>query len=63
MKEQMKYTISIIIPVYKVEKYIEECLDSIFSQLPDSVEIIMVNDGTPDRSVDIIKSKYAEWLT
>lgn len=58
----MKYIISMIIPVYKVEQYIEECLDSIFMQLPDSVEIIIINDGTPDRSIDIIKSRYAKWL-
>ena len=58
----MKYKLSIIIPVYKVEKYIEECLNSVFSQLPEDVEIILINDGTPDRSVDIIKSEYANWL-
>jgi len=54
--------LSIIIPIYEVEKYIEECLDSIFSQLPDSVEIIIINDGTPDHSIEIIKSKYTNWL-
>ena len=58
----MKYKLSIIIPIYKVEEYIEECLDSIFSQLPDEVEIILINDGTPDRSMEIIKSKYRDWL-
>ena len=58
----MQYKLSIIIPIYKVEKYIEECLDSIFAQLPDSVEIILIDDGTPDRSVDIIRSEYADWL-
>lgn len=59
---EVQYNISIIIPVYKVEKYIEECLDSIFPQLPHSVEIIIINDGSPDRSVDIIKSRYKDWL-
>lgn len=50
------YTVSIIIPVYKVEKYIEECLVSIFDQLPDHVQVILINDGSPDRSFDIAKS-------
>lgn len=58
----MKYKLSIIIPVYKVEKYIKECLDSIFSQLSNKVEIIIINDGTPDRSMEIIKLEYADWL-
>lgn len=56
------YILSIIIPVYRVESYIEECLDSVFSQLPASVEVVIVNDGTPDHSAEIIESKYSEWL-
>ena len=58
----MYYKLSIIIPIYKVEEYIEECLNSVFFQLPDNVEIILINDGTPDRSIEIIKLKYADWL-
>jgi len=58
----VKYILSIIIPVYKVERYIEECLDSVFSELPENVEVIIINDGTPDRSMEIIKSNYADWL-
>ncbi|VAW45910.1 Beta-1,3-glucosyltransferase [hydrothermal vent metagenome] len=58
----MNYKISIIIPIYNVEEYIEECLNSIFLQLHDFVEIIVINDGTPDNSVAIIKSKFHEWL-
>ncbi len=58
----MKYILSIIIPVYKVEEYINECLESIFTQLPNSVEIILINDGTPDQSIEIIKSTYSNWL-
>ena len=59
----MKYKISIIIPIYNAEKYIEECLESIFGQLPVQVEIILINDGTPDKSIDIVKSKYDSWLS
>ena len=46
---------SIIIPVYNVEKYIEKCLDSVFNQTEDDYEVIVVNDGTPDNSIELIK--------
>lgn len=48
--------LSIVIPVYKVEKYIQKCLDSIFLQEIDEkyYEVIIVNDGTPDNSMDIV---------
>lgn len=49
-----KYNISIIIPVYNVESYIVECLDSVVSQLDESMEVICVNDGSPDNSKAII---------
>lgn len=48
---------SIIIPVYNVEKYIKKCLDSVFSQTYKDFEVIVVNDGTKDKSMDIVK-KY-----
>ena len=48
---------SIIVPVYNVEKYIKKCLDSIFSQSFKDFEVIVVNDGTKDNSIDIVK-KY-----
>ena len=53
--------LSIIIPVYNVEKYIEKCLKSIFKDLPIKTEVIIINDGSPDNSEDIIlrfKEKY-----
>lgn len=46
--------LSIIIPVYNVEKYIKECLDSILSCNSHEYEVIIVNDGTPDNSMNII---------
>lgn len=46
---------SIIIPVYNVEKYIKKCLDSVFSQTFKDYEVIVVNDGTKDNSMDIVK--------
>lgn len=48
---------SIIVPVYNVEKYIKKCLDSIESQTYKDYEVIVVNDGTKDNSMDIV-NKY-----
>lgn len=44
---------SIVIPIYNVEKYIRECLDSIVIQLKEDIEIILVDDGSTDKSGDI----------
>ena len=41
--------ISIIIPVYNVENYIRRCLDSIVNQTYQNIEIIIINDGSPDK--------------
>ena len=46
---------SIIIPVYNVEKYIKKCLDSVFAQTFKDYEVIVVNDGTQDNSIELIK--------
>lgn len=45
--------ISIIIPVYKAEKYLERCIDSVCQQTYQNLEIILVNDGSPDKSGEI----------
>lgn len=50
--------VSIIIPTYNVEQYLRECLDSIVKQTEKEIEIICVNDGSTDASLDIIK-EYA----
>lgn len=52
-----KPNISIIIPVYNVEEYIEECIDSVINQTLTNIEIIIVNDGSTDNSLEVIK-KY-----
>ena len=45
--------ISIIVPVYNVENYLEECLDSIQHQTYTDIEVILVNDGSTDYSKEI----------
>lgn len=51
--------VSVIIPVYNVEKYLEKCLDSIINQTYKNIEIICINDGSTDSSLEILR-KYAE---
>lgn len=51
--------ISVIVPVYNVEKYIDKCLKSLTLQTLQGIEIIIVNDGSLDRSIDIIE-KYVK---
>lgn len=48
--------LSIIIPVYNLENYIEDCLNSIIPQLTKEIEVIIVDDGSTDNSAEIIKS-------
>ena len=40
--------ISVIVPVYKVEKYLNRCVNSLVNQTLKNIEIILVNDGSPD---------------
>lgn len=49
----MEPLISVIIPIYKVEKYIEHCLRSVMTQTYSRLEIIIVDDGSPDKSGEI----------
>ena len=55
--------VSVIVPIYNVEKYLEKCLDSLVNQTLEDIEIILVNDGSTDNSGQIAKeyaSKYKE---
>ena len=47
-------TISIIVPIYGVEAYIEQCARSLFSQSWKDIEFVFVNDGTPDNSMEVL---------
>jgi len=58
-----KFKVSIIIPVYNVERYLRTCLDSVVNQTLDGIEIIAVNDGSTDNSLAILEeyqSKYSD---
>lgn len=50
------YKVSVIVPVYNVEQYLSACLESICHQTLKEIEIIVVNDGSTDNSLSIIKS-------
>ena len=54
-----KYKISVCIPVYNVEKHIGRCIESIQNQSFKDIEIVIVNDCSPDKSMDIVRH-YAE---
>ena len=51
----MKRKYSIIVPVYNVEKYINECLSSLINQTYKNIEIVVINDGSSDNSLSLIE--------
>ena len=53
--------VSVIIPVYGVEKFIERCARSLFEQTLDDIEYLFIDDCTPDRSVEILKRVLEEY--
>lgn len=57
LKARAKAKVSVVIPVYNVEDYIEKCIDSIINQTMEEIEIICVDDGCQDRSIELIE-KY-----
>lgn len=50
--------ISIVVPVYNAEKYLRQCIESLIAQLSDDDEVLLVNDGSTDHSLEILR-KYA----
>ena len=57
----MHTLISVVIPIYNQEKYLGECLESLFPQCTDEVEVVLVNDGSKDRSLDICKEYISRY--
>ena len=54
--QDYKYRFSVVIPIYNVEKYLEETIESVISQdigFKENIQLILVNDGSPDSSEDI----------
>ena len=47
--------VSVVIPVYNVENYVRDCLDSIVNQTLTDIEIICINDGSPDNCPNILR--------
>lgn len=47
--------VSVIVPIFNVEKYIERCARSLFNQTLDDIEYIFINDCTPDRSIEVLR--------
>ena len=51
--------VSVIVPIYNVEKYLDQCLDSIEAQTHKNIEVLCINDGSTDGSPDIIRAHAA----
>ena len=54
--QNLQPTVSILVPIYKVEKYIQRCAESIFSQTYSNLEIIFIDDCTPDNSITVLQN-------
>lgn len=54
MTQNKNIKVSVIVPIYNVEEYIKECIDSIINQTYKNLEIILVNDGSKDKSIEIV---------
>ena len=52
--------VSVLVPIYNVEKYLRQCLDSLINQTLEDIEIICINDGSTDSSPEIISEYQAK---
>ena len=58
--EQKSHYFFILVPVYNVEKYIRKCIESVLNQTRQNFKLILVDDGSPDRSGDICEEYAAK---
>lgn len=58
-----KYKVSVIVPIYNVEKFITRCVESLMEQTLAEVEFIFVNDATPDNSREILNEVLKRYPT
>lgn len=56
-----KYAVSVLVPIYNVEIYIEQCVRSLFEQTLTDIEYIFIDDCTPDHSIDVLMSVISEY--
>ena len=47
--------VSVVVPIYRVEQYLEQCVNSLLRQTLTDLEILLVNDASPDRSLEIAR--------
>ena len=65
MSYNARIKVSVIVPVYNVESYLEECLESLVNQTLKDIEIICINDASTDNSLQILKEykkKYSKLI-
>ena len=53
--------VSVIVPIYRREKYIERCVRSLLEQTLGDIEYLFIDDCTPDKSIEILKSVLEEY--
>ena len=56
-----KPAVTVVVPIYNVERYIEKCARSLFEQSLANLEILFVNDCTPDNSIETILNVLADY--
>lgn len=63
MQKNFQYKVSLIIPIYNMEKYLRECLDSVANQTIDKslVEVLLISDGSKDSSINIMREYAAKY--
>lgn len=53
--------VSIIVPIYNREKFIDKCIKSIINQTYKNIEIILINDGSTDKSLEVCKKRFKNY--